>query len=131
MASVRATRLTLRVTAAESRPRPSAKHRSTARRVSERHAGAIRLANVPLAASDPIDPSWAHSRVITIRNLVDGEGIEWIVRELDAANTPGRQNARCLVFENHQLVRRIWHFPPHWGSLSDAALIALGETGHE
>ena len=49
----------------------------------------------------------------------------WHVREIDAHHIPGAMSERCLVFENHERVRRLWHYPDDWKTLSSVELLAL------
>jgi hypothetical protein len=53
-----------------------------------------------------------------------GQGT-WRVRELDARGRPGAQGPRCLVFEHHEIVRRVWQYPATWVTLPVAALLRL------
>ena len=79
---------------------------------------------------------WAHAPVYATR-LIDGvprahlgdeEGTafeSWTIRELDTRDLRGARGARCLVFENHAMVRRVWSYPPDWASLPAEALLRL------
>lgn len=51
----------------------------------------------------------------------------WTVREVDARAVPGARAPRCLIFENHELVRRVWDYPRAWRGLPAAALLRLAE----
>ena len=51
--------------------------------------------------------------------------LRWTIREIDARNLPGARGPRCLVFENHRVVRRIWHYPADWAIIAPSALLAL------
>ena len=72
---------------------------------------------------------WAHATVFAERHVsgstADTASDSWIVRELDARAVPAAHGPRCLVFENHRVVRRLWDYPQGWLSLSDAALLAV------
>jgi hypothetical protein len=70
---------------------------------------------------------WAHAPVLAERAVYDGYGEEWLVRELDATGLPGARRPRCLIFENHHVVRRVWHYPGDWQMISDATLLALSK----
>ena len=50
---------------------------------------------------------------------------EWVVRELDARAVPWGVAPRCLVFENHNVVRRLWRYPSNWLTITDGALLGL------
>jgi len=120
--------------------RPERPSRRRSRRASGR---ALRRAAVPAVPSSAVPPEpsaftgphgghWAHATVLGERRLggaVDAIGESWIVRELDARSVPAAHGPRCLVFENHRLVRRLWEYPAAWLSLSDAALLAIAGLG--
>ena len=72
---------------------------------------------------------WAHAPVFAERIVFDSHGVEWMVRELDAAALPGARSQRCLIVENHQVVRKLWHYPADWTLYGDAALLAMSEEG--
>jgi hypothetical protein len=69
--------------------------------------------------------SWAHAAVHAERSLVDSTGKSWTVREIDARAVPGARAPRCLVIENHEVVRRFWNFPQDWSAIPDRALLDL------
>jgi hypothetical protein len=89
------------------------------------------------------DGRWADATVYATRTIVgsaDGAGGEgaatdgvvhgkWTVRELDARALPGARGARCLVFENEVLVRRVWDYPAAWLTWPAAALLQLAGLG--
>jgi hypothetical protein len=52
------------------------------------------------------------------------DGVEWRVYELPPG-TYDRRGAASLVFETHDVFRRIRGFPPNWRSLDDEALFAV------
>jgi hypothetical protein len=60
------------------------------------------------------------------RRLVCGTD-RWLITEMDARAVPGALAERCLVSQSDMVVRRLWHYPADWASLSDVALIALFE----
>jgi hypothetical protein len=88
---------------------------------------------------------WAQATVYAMRTITDTDkipgadvgGVEegtpcdhtgrgtWTVRELDASGVPGARGPRCLVFENHEVVRRVWDFPATWETLPAAGLLRL------
>jgi len=70
---------------------------------------------------------WAHAAVLAERVVYDGRGEEWLVRELDATGLPGARLSRCLIFESHHVVRRVWHYACDWRMIGDAILLALSE----
>jgi len=57
------------------------------------------------------------------RSILDVNGCEWIVRELEIreAGSP----SRSLVFERPEVVRRVRDYPRNWASLSDDQLYRL------
>ena len=57
--------------------------------------------------------------------IVDGEGVEWTVREVDTPQTWAR-GERCLVLNSRDCVRRVWNYPPDWRRLDADTLLALG-----
>lgn len=72
--------------------------------------------------------AWASLPVIASRVVAGREGMPWTVRELDTRDMHRAQAATCLVFENHAVVRRCWHYPADWETLDDAALIQIVEA---
>lgn len=88
-------------------------------------------------AQAPPSDHWAHAVVYETR-VVDGiprfllsspdDAVvyeRWTVRELDTTTLPGALGARCLVFENHSLVRRLWVYPSTWATLPAESLLRL------
>jgi hypothetical protein len=63
-----------------------------------------------------------------IRELLH-DGVEWHVREVNAASVPGSHNERCLVFDSDMTVRRVWDYPAAWSELSDDDLWHLTTIG--
>lgn len=53
----------------------------------------------------------------------------WHVREVDARGVPGSRGPRCLIFENPEIIRRLWKYPSNWLTLSDDALLRVGRRG--
>jgi hypothetical protein len=102
------------------------------------HAGewrSLRAARHDRVASSGHEPEavlarvWAGRLVLRVREVVcateDTDQLGWTVRELDARDAPGAGAATCLVFENHQIVRRLWAFPADWAALGDGALLRV------
>jgi hypothetical protein len=75
------------------------------------------------------DRCWGSATVFASRTIsADASGPlldAWVIREIDAHGIPGAVHARCLVFENDAVVRRIWRYPADWSALSDDAVLAL------
>ena len=114
------------------RRRPPGGH--AARRRGRALAVAASAAPDPRDARDARDAGgahverWADARVYAARRIPPKEtdvGEVFTVRELDARAMPGAHGPRCLVFENHSVVRRVWHYPDDWRRMSDAALLAV------
>jgi hypothetical protein len=61
------------------------------------------------------------------RMFVDGDGIEWTVRELATPQAWARA-PRCLVLSSRDCVRRVWSYPAEWRSLDPDALLRLGRA---
>jgi hypothetical protein len=60
--------------------------------------------------------------------FVQPAGTEWVcwtVVEVDAAEVPGAQGPRCLLFTRDDCIRRVWHYPAEWRTLDVAGLAAL------
>jgi hypothetical protein len=57
------------------------------------------------------------------RNIVGGDGCEWLVRELEAPDAGS--TSKSLVFERPEIVRRVRDYPRNWASLSDDQLYRL------
>lgn len=57
--------------------------------------------------------------------IINFEGIQWRVDELDTSSTPGSRGAHCLVFDADSIVRRVWTYPADWRELSDRELAGL------
>ena len=67
-----------------------------------------------------------HFRVRTSRVIRDPAGfVVWRVVEVDTTGLPGARRDACLLFDGAQGVRRVWHYPANWDTLSDAELLAL------
>ena len=57
--------------------------------------------------------------------IVDLDGVEWSVRELETPQTWARA-PRCLVLSSRDCVRRVWAYPSDWRELDADALLGLG-----
>jgi hypothetical protein len=58
------------------------------------------------------------------RVVVDAEGSEWVVREVETPQTWAR-GERCLIFSSSAVVRRVWRYPSEWARLPSRALLDL------
>jgi hypothetical protein len=58
------------------------------------------------------------------RVVVDGQGNEWLVREVDTPQ-PWAHAKRCLIFSSSAVVRRLWSYPEGWARLSSRDLLGL------
>jgi hypothetical protein len=68
------------------------------------------------------------SRETATRMVMDAQGNEWIVREVDTPQ-PWAHGDRCLIFSSPAIVRRVWRYPEGWARLSSPELFALlGDT---
>ena len=102
------------------RPEPAA-NRSTPLPVRPSDRPLERAIALPLHADDdrlaaPDEP---------VRYFRAGDCCEWRVREMETPTQPWARGPRCLVFESDAFARRVWRYPAHWRTLSDAALEAL------
>jgi hypothetical protein len=59
------------------------------------------------------------------RTFRDAVGCAWSVHEVAAGEVPWAHGPRCLLFGAETAIRRVWHYPPDWRSLSDAEPEAL------
>lgn len=78
----------------------------------------------------PDEETWACSHVYASRKVIGTAESEtprrnWTIREIDTRAVPGARAARCLIFENHEVVRRLWSYPATWLTLSDMRLLRL------
>ena len=74
--------------------------------------------------SDRLDRS---EREVSSRVVVDAEGSEWIVREVETPQAWAR-GERCLIFSSSSVVRRVWRYPEAWAGLAPKALLELGQS---
>jgi hypothetical protein len=58
------------------------------------------------------------------RHVRDSEGRSWLVRELQHLGYD-RRSTSSLLFERHDVIRRVRNFPENWMTLGDADLFAL------
>jgi hypothetical protein len=59
------------------------------------------------------------------RHLEDPQGRRWLVYERAGSPFSPFAGRRSLVFDGEGIVRRLWHFPSTWNSLSDDELLDL------
>jgi hypothetical protein len=59
------------------------------------------------------------------RIFVDGNGVEWEVVEVNAADVPAARAERCLIFRSPAAVRRVWHYPRTWTAMTASELVRL------
>ena len=68
------------------------------------------------------------SRQARSRIVMDAQGNEWVVHEVDTPQAWAHRN-RCLIFSSPAVVRRVWQYPDEWVGLSSRALLdLLGDT---
>jgi len=75
----------------------------------------------------PDDRPQQHEREVQARVLLDREGNEWSVREVDTPQAWAHAQ-RCLIFSSPAVVRRIWSYPREWARLTSRELLALVEA---
>jgi len=68
-----------------------------------------------------------NEREMLSRVVVDAEGSEWVVREVETPQAWAR-GERCLIFSSSAVVRRVWRYPAGWAGLSSRALLELGQS---
>jgi hypothetical protein len=71
-----------------------------------------------------------NERDVSSRVVVDAEGSEWLVREVETPQ-PWARGKRCLIFSSSAVVRRVWRYPDGWAGLSSRALLELGQSSIE
>ena len=59
------------------------------------------------------------------RTYRDAAGCTWSVHQVAEAALPWVHGPRCLLFGSEAAIRRVWHYPPDWRTLSDTELEAL------
>ena len=68
------------------------------------------------------------SRQALSRMVMDPEGNEWVVHEVDTPQA-WAHGTRCLIFSSPAVVRRVWRYPNGWAQLSSRELLdLLGDT---
>jgi hypothetical protein len=60
------------------------------------------------------------------RVVMDGQGTEWMVHEVETPQ-PWARAAHCLIFSSASVVRRVWHYPGDWTALPSRDLLRLVE----
>jgi hypothetical protein len=77
---------------------------------------------------DDRDPLARVARESVTRSLLDAQGNEWVVREMETPQ-PWAQRGHCLIFSSPALVRRVWSYPAGWAELPSRDLLELlGDT---
>ncbi len=59
--------------------------------------------------------------------IVDEDGVEWSVREVETPQEWAR-GSKCLVVSSRDCVRRVWRYPKDWRNLDAESLLVLGVT---
>jgi hypothetical protein len=77
---------------------------------------------------DNRDRGERESRDVATRVVMDAQGNEWIVREVETPQAWAHGD-RCLIFSSPSIVRRIWRYPTGWARLSSRELLDLAEDG--
>jgi hypothetical protein len=109
---------------------PSARQRGAAQaRRREHRVGFADAAPEPHDQGRSHTHVWAQAEVLSERRVLGTNGEAFTIRELEAGACPGPHTGRCLVFENHSLVRRLWDYPADWLAMSDVAVLALAGIG--
>jgi hypothetical protein len=68
------------------------------------------------------------SREALSRIVMDAQGNEWVVHEVDTPQAWAHGD-RCLIFSSPAVVRRVWRYPDEWALLSSRDLLdLLGDT---
>lgn len=57
--------------------------------------------------------------------VVDRNGVEWTVREVETPQSWARAQ-QCLLLNSRECVRRVWQYPKHWRTLDADTLLRLG-----
>jgi len=78
----------------------------------------------------PDDHAQPQEREVQARVLLDGQGNEWSVREVDTPQAWAHAK-RCLIFSSPSVVRRIWSYPREWARLTSRELLDLVEAPTE
>jgi hypothetical protein len=64
------------------------------------------------------------SREAPSRIVMDAQGNEWVVHEVDTPQDWAHAE-RCLIFSSPAIVRRVWRYPDGWVRLSPRDLLNL------
>ena len=76
-----------------------------------------------LSHSQPVISGLARHTGTSVRTFVDDQCQSWDVCELaPPPGAPWAKGSHFLLFECGPVARRVWHFPPDWATLDDAAL---------
>ena len=68
------------------------------------------------------------SRQALSRIVMDPQGNEWVVHEVDTPQA-WAHGTRCLIFSSPAVVRRVWRYPEEWAQLTSRQLLdLLGDT---
>ncbi|MCW2573670.1 MAG: hypothetical protein JWO88_3728 [Frankiales bacterium] len=59
------------------------------------------------------------------REVRDGNGTRWQIREADARDVPGALGPYCLIFDAEVICRRVWIYPDAWAQLTVISLLGL------
>jgi hypothetical protein len=59
------------------------------------------------------------------RRFIAADDSVWTAQEIELGSVAWAHAPRCLVFQSAVAIRRVWHYPAEWRSLSDAALETL------
>jgi hypothetical protein len=73
---------------------------------------------------DSRDDAERGSRDVATRMVMDAQGNEWIVREVDTPQSWAHGD-RCLIFSSPAIVRRVWRYPESWARLPSPELLLL------
>jgi hypothetical protein len=71
------------------------------------------------------EPLASDVEVPLTRVFVDGNGVEWEVVEVDAADVPAARGERCLIFRSSSAIRRVWNYPKTWTAMTGQELVTL------
>jgi len=68
-----------------------------------------------------------NERDVSSRVVVDAEGSEWIVREVETPQA-WAHGERCLIFSSSSVVRCVWRYPVEWVGFFLRVLLELGQS---
>ena len=72
-------------------------------------------------------PEQQHSAEDYSHVVLDGDGVEWTVREIATPHAWARA-PHCLVLSSRECVRRVWSYPSDWRELDADLLLRLGRV---